>query len=68
MANLDDLGKESITEMSTDDAIELLRQTRLSRRTPVKSTKKSATKKPKKAPDVSPAMAANLLKILGGGK
>ena len=70
MANLDDLGRESITEVSQDEGIELLRQIRLSRRTPTKkvSTRKPSTKqRHKKPPDVSAEQAAALLKILTGG-
>ena len=39
MANLESLNYESISDMSQDEAIELLRQIRLSRRTPVKKPK-----------------------------
>lgn len=72
MADLKDLGNESITDMSQDDAIDLLRQIRLSRRIPVKSPKKKSTpkqaRKQKKAPEVTGDMAAELLKLLGGNK
>ena len=70
MANLDDLDRESITEVSQDEGIELLRQIRLSRRTPTKkvSTRKPSTKqRHKKPPDVSAEQAEALLKILTGG-
>jgi len=68
MANLDDLQYTPLTEMSTDEAIELLRQTRLSRRVPVKKVTKT-TKKKSKAPAPAPSadQAAQLLKILTGG-
>lgn len=71
MANLDDLPNEPFTELSTDEAIEMLRQVRLSRRTPVKKSKaptkrKQAAITKDKVTNVDPAMAAELLKILGG--
>jgi len=65
MANLDDLNYESISEMTTDDAIERLRQIRLSRRIAVR---KVTNKKQKVAPDVNAADAAELLRILEGIK
>lgn len=71
MADLDDLDRESITETSRDEGIELLRQIRLSRRTPVKTTKKTSAAKgrqKKKPPELSADQAADLLKILTGGK
>ena len=43
MANLESLNYESISDMSQDEAIELLRQIRLSRRTPVKKPKTTKT-------------------------
>lgn len=43
MANLDSLNYPSISDMSTDEAIEYLRQLRLSRRTPVKKVTKKKT-------------------------
>ena len=70
MADLDDLEYVSISDMSPDEAIEHLRQLRLSRRIPVKRpAKKTSTKatKSRKAPDVSAEQAADLLKILTGG-
>lgn len=66
MANLDDLPIPSITEMSTDEAIEMLRQVRLSRRIPVKKTKKTTAKKSKTASKVNSDQASELLKILTG--
>ena len=72
MADLKDLEQESITDMSQDDAIDLLRQIRLSRRIPVKSPKKATTpkqaRKQKKAPEITGDMAADLLKLIGGDK
>lgn len=68
MADLDDLGFTSITDMGRDEAIELLRNIRLGRRTPVKSTKFSASKKSQaKTPSVNADQAAEILKILTGG-
>lgn len=70
MANLDDLDYKSILNMNNDEAIDLLRQIRLSRRTsntkpkPQTVQRKEAAKKV----DVSSDMAAELLKILGGSK
>ena len=69
MSDLDDLGFTSISDMSTDEALETLRQIRLSRRTPKKSSKKKKTSKrvtAKAAPSVDADTAAELLKILGG--
>ena len=66
MATIDDLDYESITEMSNDEAIELLRQIRLNRRMPSSNT---STRKPKakaSTPIVDAATASELLKILGG--
>lgn len=65
MATIEDLKIPSITDMSPDEAIEYLRQIRLSRRVPVK--KKTTTKaKNKPTPKLSQAQAADLLKLLGG--
>ena len=67
MAKIEDLNTPSITEMSADEAIEHLRQIRLSRRTPVKKPKTTATKvKDKPAPKVTDKQAEELLKLLGG--
>ena len=68
MSNLDDLDSTSISEISNDEAIELLRQIRLSRRIPTKKTTKAVEKKKKaKAlPSVDANQAAELLKLLGG--
>lgn len=76
MADLDSLNYESISEMSVDEALEHLRQIRLSRRIPDKPKKKSTKKstslrQPKKqpAPNIN-ALDLNqveaLLKSLGG--
>ncbi len=54
MANLDDLGTQSISSMTQDEALELIRQTRLRRRTPVKTiTKITKSTKPPKTFDTS---------------
>jgi len=70
MANLDDLDIKSISDMSVDEAHELLRQLRLSRRTPKASAKKKAStavkNKQKQPPTLTPEQAAELLKLLGG--
>lgn len=68
MSDLDDLGFTSISDMSTDEALETLRQIRLSRRTPKKATKKKTSKKvtAKTVPSVDADAAAELLKILRG--
>ena len=42
MADLEDLETKSITDMTPDEAIEYLRQIRLSRRTPEKKTKSAS--------------------------
>lgn len=65
MADLSNLNYTSITEMQTDEAIELLRQIRLSRRIPVKKVR-TITKKSKQVPKVNSNQAAELLKILAG--
>jgi len=67
MADLDDLGFTSITDMDTDEAIDLLRQIRLKRRTPEKrvvSKKRKINEKVNST--IDPALAAELLKLLGG--
>ena len=66
MADINDLSHISITEMQTDEAIEMLRQIRLSRRVPVKKVR-TISKKSKQAPKVNSNQAAELLKILAGG-
>ncbi len=70
MSTIEDLPQRSISEMSTDEAIELLRQIRLSRRTQKASsrkyTKKYADKSTKDKKELSKAQAQELLKLLGG--
>jgi hypothetical protein len=66
MANLDDLNYTSISDMQTDEALELLRQIRLSRRIPDKVVRKKANAK-KQSTKISTDQAAELLKILTGG-
>jgi hypothetical protein len=44
MANLDDLNNPSITSMTIDESLERIRQIRLARRTPPKSTTTRTTK------------------------
>ena len=69
MADLDDLGYPSILDMQTDDAIDLLRQIRLSRRTPNKKPVTRTTTKQtreKVTTAVDAGMAAELLRLLGG--
>ena len=71
MANLDDLNLPSITDMSPDEAIEYLRQIRLSRRMPTVKPKKSTStktkiKQAKSAGKRTKSDAQELLKILGG--
>lgn len=63
--NLDDLNIPSISEVSNDEALELLRQIRLSRRVTVKT--RMVTKKVEKA-TVSADQAAELLKLIMGTK
>jgi len=63
MADLDNFDYTSILDMNNDEAIETLRQIRLSRRVPEKTTK-TITKK-KNTPNVSANMAAEILNILG---
>ena len=69
MADLDSLGYNSIIDMNTDEAIDLLRQIRLSRRVPdkpraVRETTKVTRAKATAAIDAE--TAAELLKLLGG--
>lgn len=70
MANLDSLNYKSISSMTTDEALELIRQIRLSRRIPVKKVKKTTTKR-KQIKDTTfkgtNQEAAELLKLLTGG-
>lgn len=68
MATIEDLKTPSITDMSADEAIEHLRQLRLSRRVPVKKKQSSSTKKAKKqskaAGKITKKQATELLKLL----
>lgn len=70
MTTIEDLPTESISDLSTDEAIELLRQIRLSRRTykpSPKKTKSAQTKAKKKTEQkLTPAQAKKLLEILEG--
>jgi len=69
MATIEDLPNTPITDMTTDEAIEHLRQIRLSRRIPKKKQSKATVIKKAKAkavPKVSPEEAKELLKLLGG--
>ena len=64
MADLNDLNISSIMSMDDDEAIETLRQIRLSRRVPVRTTR---TIKPKKQSlDIDSNAAEAILKILKG--
>ncbi len=68
MADLEDLSYTSILDMSNDEAIEILRQIRLSRRVPEKKTTTRTTVKKineKTISSVDSNMAAELLKIIG---
>ena len=71
MANLESLNYTSISDLTTDEALEALRQIRLSRRIPSKPTKTTRKVSKKKAPKVDPDtmtadQIAELLKTLGG--
>lgn len=68
MAHLENLGKKSLSDLSVDEAHELLRQIRLSRRTQKKKPKKSTskTKGKKKDEGLTAVQAKKLLEILGG--
>ena len=71
MADLDDLGYKSILDMNNDEALDILRQIRLSRRTPEKksSTRQSVKQTTTKVTTaVNAEMAAKLLELLGGCK
>ena len=70
MADLDSLGYTSIIDMATDEAIDTLRQIRLSRRVPDKKPKKETTKQTTKKVSamLDPDMANELLRLLGGKK
>ena len=71
MSTIEDLPQKSISEMSTDEAIELLRTIRLSRRTQKVSSKKYTKKYEKKekkveSKEMTKIQAQELLKLLGG--
>ena len=66
MATIEDLSEKSLSEMSVDEAIEHLRQIRLSRRTQKKPTKKASPRKKKKKESLTQKQAQDLLKILEG--
>lgn len=72
MADLNDLGRVSITDMSVDEALETIRQIRLRRRTATKKPKSKSTISVKRTPNVVSSqvidakMAQELLKLLGG--
>jgi hypothetical protein len=68
MADLENLGYTSILDMNNDEAIDLLRQIRLSRRTLDKKVTKVTTKQTMKklTSSIDASMAAELLKLLGG--
>lgn len=70
MADLDSLGYTSIIDMKTDEAIDTLRQIRLSRRVPDKKPKKETTRQiDRKVKDnIDVETAKELLKLLGGNK
>ena len=70
MADLNSLGYKSIIDMETDEAIDVLRQIRLSRRVPDKRPKKETIKQTTKKVSamLDPSMAEELLKLLQGGK
>jgi hypothetical protein len=64
MADLEDLGYVSILDMSQDEAVDILRQIRLSRRTPEKKVKEVRKTKAPKPPAMNAVLAAKLLNIL----
>lgn len=68
MATIEDLSHKSILEMTRDEAIEYIRQVRLSRRTTKATTRKASTTKASKKPipKLTKDDAAELLKLLGG--
>lgn len=66
MANLEDLDILSVTDMQNDEAVELLRQIRLSRRMPVKKLRRSPKRRHNQR--INAAQAAEILKILEGDK
>ena len=71
MADLDSLNYPSISDMSTDEALEQLRLIRLSRRVPTQTSKITRKVTKKKEPEIKPNnlsadQIAELLKTLGG--
>ena len=71
MADLESLNYTSISEMSKDEAVELLRKIRLSRRVPAKVTKTTRKVTKKQQTNIDPStmgadQIAELLKTLGG--
>lgn len=69
MSTIEDLPIKSISDMSSDEAIEYLRELRLSRRTPTKVKSKATKNKisqSKAASKITKTDAATLLKLLGG--
>ena len=66
MATIEDLpGHKPLSEMSADEAIEMLRTIRLSRRTQKKPAK-STSKKTQAKKELSKLQAQKLLELLGG--
>ena len=69
MADLENLEIKSITDMTPDEAIEYLRQIRLSRRIPKKKVKSTTTKSKSKQSEAAAKITAQdaktLLKLLG---
>jgi hypothetical protein len=68
MADIEDLGYTSILNMGDDEAIDMLRQIRLARRTPEKTTRTITKSSKPKVSDMDASVAAEILKILGGSK
>ena len=68
MTTIEDLPQKSISEMSTEEALELLRTIRLSRRTPKVSSKKRSKKQTVVPKKMTPEEARKLLEIIGGNK
>ena len=66
MSTLEDLPHKSILDMTQDEALEHMRQLRLSRRTPTRKTRKQSPHKPKNKPlpKLNANQAAELLKLL----
>jgi len=65
MATIEDFDFKSISDMSQDEAIEHLRQIRLSRRTPKKKVHTSKKARSKEVPNISTDQAKRLLALLG---